>query len=204
MRLWTIQHADVLRIVREDGVFRADRGRCDPDFRDAYAWLRIRVKKRVTGATGRPLIWAWKQPKPDLRRSGHLYEGTPGVRIELEIPDERVLLSDFDGWHFRLNASYLPISGDDMARWHEQNLKRLRELQAKNPEFTVEELNRRIDEPFRDEIEASWERMFDLPLMQTTFCNNGMVSADYEQHIQAVFEYFTDEEIRRVWRFTAR
>jgi hypothetical protein len=204
MRLWTIQHEDVLRIVREKGVFRADGRRCDRDFREAYAWLRQEVRKRVPGATGRPLIWAWKQPKPDLRQSGHLHEGTPGVRIELEIPDERVLLSDFDGWHFRLSSSYLPISAADMERWHEQDRKKLQALQKENPRITTAELNRRIDEDVVDVIEGSWDRVFDLPLMQTAFCDDGMVSKDYEQHIQAVFEYFTTDEIRKVTRFIAR
>jgi len=204
MRLWTLQHENVLNIVREKGVFRADGRRCDRDFRDAYAWIRLQVKKRVSGATGRPLVRAWKQPKPDLRRSGHLYKGTPGVRIELEIPDERVVLSDFDGWHFRLNASYLPISGPDSEAWYEQDRNRLREFQRENPRVTMMELNRRIDEDVREEIESSWQRMFDLPLMQTTFCDDGMVSKDYEQHIQAVFEYFREDEIRKVTHFIAR
>lgn len=204
MRLWTLQHENVLHIVREKGVFRADGRRCDRNFLESYAWLRQEVRKRVSGATGRPLIWAWRQPKPDLRHSGHLIKGTPGVRIELEIPDERVLLSDFDGWHFRLSSSYLPDSAADMESWHEQDRLRLRALQKENPNITVAELNRRIDEPVMDVIEASWERMFDLDLMREAFCNDEMVSADYEQHIQAVFEYFTEDEIRKVTRFTAR
>lgn len=204
MRLWTLQHEDALRIVREKGIFRADGRRCDHDFRDAYVWLRLQVKERIHRAKGRPLTWAWKQPKPDLRRSGHLYTGTPGVRIELEIPDERVLLSDFDGWHFRLNSSYLPISGPDSEAWYEQDRKKLQALQAENPEITTMELNRRIDEDVMDVIESSWQRMFDLSLMQKSFCADDMVSADYEQHIQAVFEYFHEDEIRKVTHFTAR
>jgi len=204
MRLWTLQHENVLRIVQEQGVFRADGRRCDRDFRDAYAWLRQEVKKRVSGAAGRPLIWAWKQPKPDLRRSGHLISGTPGVRLELEIPDERVLLSDFDGWHFRLNSSYLPVSSADMESWHEQDRLKLRALQRENPRITTMELKRRIDEDVMEEIEASWQRMFDLPLMKSAFCTPEMTFEDYEQHIQAVFEYFTVDEIRKVTHFTAR
>ena len=60
-------------------------------------------------------IWAWYQwegsrRKPDLRASGYLPKGEPGVRLELRVADDRVLLSDFDLWHYVLNYWYLPKS----------------------------------------------------------------------------------------------
>lgn len=39
--------------------------------------------------------------------------GTQGVRLEVEIPDAQVLLSDFDLWHYPLNYWYLPDDEED-------------------------------------------------------------------------------------------
>ena len=39
---------------------------------------------------------------------GHLPKGERGVRLELQVADDRVLLSDFDLWHYVLNYWYLP------------------------------------------------------------------------------------------------
>ena len=40
-------------------------------------------------------------------------KGERGVRVELEVADDRVLLSDFDLWHYVLNYWYLPESEKD-------------------------------------------------------------------------------------------
>ena len=57
----------------------------------------------------------WNGPpcRPDLRCSGHLAKGEEGVRLKLECPADRVLLSDFSLWHYVLNYWYLPSSEAD-------------------------------------------------------------------------------------------
>lgn len=58
-------------------------------------------------------IWLWykfsnKEHIPHLRKGSTYFskeDTTPSVRIELSIPDDRVLLSDFSDWHFVLNGS---------------------------------------------------------------------------------------------------
>lgn len=58
-------------------------------------------------------VWAWYQyqderaRRPDLRRSAHAPSGTPLVLIEFELPDDQVLLSDFELWHYVLNDWYV-------------------------------------------------------------------------------------------------
>ena len=55
-------------------------------------------------------IWAWYKycgkNKPDLRKSGHLSKGEVGYRIEVEVDERNVLLTDFSDWH-------LVLSGDE-------------------------------------------------------------------------------------------
>ena len=53
-------------------------------------------------------VWAWhtrdwQHKKPDLRSSDMRHFTEPYVCIELEVPDNEVLLSDFDAWHYVLN-----------------------------------------------------------------------------------------------------
>lgn len=57
-------------------------------------------------------IWAWhlwegSSNRPDMRKSSYAPRGTPIVRIKLDIPENEILLSDFDLWHYVLNHWYL-------------------------------------------------------------------------------------------------
>jgi hypothetical protein len=58
------------------------------------------------------------------------------VLLTIEVPPERVLVSDFMAWHFVLNDDYLPLDEADF-------------------------LMREASPPTRAEIKASWERIFD-------------------------------------------
>jgi hypothetical protein len=60
--------------------------------------------------------------------------GEKGYRIELDVPDELVLLSHFGAWHCVLNDHYLVTSDDELAGM--------------------------FDHP-RHEVEASWLKIFD-------------------------------------------
>ena len=57
--------------------------------------------------------------------------GTPIVLLSIDVPDNRVLLSDFDMWHVILNDGYLPLYGKDD-----------------------------IEDPSEDEKLKSWENVF--------------------------------------------
>lgn len=102
-RLWTIQHVGAWQRARQRRVLSAD-GRFAPHhFRHAYRWMSDQMTLRLPVYRGGYPIWAWLQPKPDLRRVALLPRGQPGVRIEIEAPRESVLLSCFDAWHCILN-----------------------------------------------------------------------------------------------------
>lgn len=82
-------------------------------------------------------VWAWYQwegvrKRPDMRI--HRYagkKGTPVVLQTIDIPDNMVLLSDFDMWHVILNDGYLPL-------------------------YEIDD----IEDPSEDEILKSWENVF--------------------------------------------
>ena len=160
MRLWTFQPERVYEILQKDGIFR-----CEPmlsecitecNFAPAYNWLVAEMKKRV----GEPPvgvkypIWAWhthnwEHKKPDLRLSDFWYS-SPMLCIEIEVPDEQVLLSDEENWHFVLNN--LHISED------EQESNRIESLSYKEYE----------------KIKcASWERIFDIEPFENDWTRKG-------------------------------
>jgi hypothetical protein len=113
MILWTIQReAAALRLERT-GTLWADGRRVCKAYRPAYRWIVAQMGERIgpPPARIRYPIWAWRiwtprSPTPDLRSRGHLPPGTRGVRIEFEAAADRVLASDFDGWHAVLNHPF--------------------------------------------------------------------------------------------------
>lgn len=104
-------------------------------------------------------VWAWKQyrgeaqRRPDLRytKTEFLREEA-GVRLELEVPDELVLLSDFELWHYPLNRWYLPRSEED-ERGFETELQTGGWGKAQFDEFP---------QYFQRRAEKSWISIFDF------------------------------------------
>ncbi len=122
--LWTIQtEAAVLRLQRT-GVLRADGRRICKEHRPAYRWIFGQMRERIGPPPSgvRYPIWAWRiwtprSPKSDLRSRAHLAVGTKGARIEFEAAEDRILESDFDGWHAVLNHPFAAGERDDGGSW---------------------------------------------------------------------------------------
>ncbi|MFO8034331.1 MAG: DUF3841 domain-containing protein [Candidatus Bipolaricaulota bacterium] len=110
MRVWTIQPLEALDRLAAERLLYVEPRHVPQEFRHAYDWMRSQMARRVAGCNGRYPWWGWYSPRPVLRRSGHLPRGTPGVRLELELHVDRVLLSDFDSWHAVLNRGYLALT----------------------------------------------------------------------------------------------
>lgn len=117
MRLWTIQPEALFEQLKVENVVYCDPSKSEflveCDFNKAYNWLAEQMKWRI----GNPPdgvkypIWAWhtlnwRHQKPDLRRIEFRHHDEEQVCIELEIPDEDVLLSDEETWHIVLNDGY--------------------------------------------------------------------------------------------------
>jgi len=86
----------LVECLQRRGVIRGDGRRVCHHFRPAYKWLTGQMHRRVPGYSGAFPVWFWFSPKPDLRQSALLARGERGLRIELELPREVVLLSDFE------------------------------------------------------------------------------------------------------------
>lgn len=114
MRLWSLQPLEIAEKVAAGERFIADPKlaicyNLDKSFTESYHWLVDFMGETITRPQDVAIpIWAWHtnygvQKKPD-RRFGMFKNYDDGdVILELEVPDELVLLTDFDDWHCVLN-----------------------------------------------------------------------------------------------------
>ena len=190
---WTIQDMAAWERLQRTGVLRGDGRRVPAYYRYAYRWMSDQMRLRLSPYHARFPLWGWshwqgiKQCRPDLRASGHLAKGLPGVRIELELPEDSVLLSDFDSWHCVLNHCYLSIN-------EQEDESFVRELERAGVEQTWP-----YPEPFHLRVVSSWQYIFDLEAGDVEW--RGSLS---ERSIQATFWELTIPQIRRADIFRAR
>lgn len=116
------------------------------------------------------------------------------VLLTIEIPEQRVLLSDFDYYHIVLNNMYVPCSEED-----DENFDKV----LKQAGLTYHDLNQKNEDdewkiPFRNIMIQSWNRIFDLEKLASEY--HGSTG----QSIQAFMWEIHLDEIKKVERFIAR
>ena len=187
MVLWTIQPLAVYKIIEKRGIYHCDFSSSWMRYcREQYAWLAVQMRKRI----GNPPhgvqypIWAWYQwegirKKPDLRRE-RWHNGSAGdkfVCMEIDIPDEEVLLSDFDAWSVVLNNGLLSDT----------------EAQDKRIERKYNALSKEKQQIMK---EKNWEGVFDLSPLDNEWRTRG-------DSIQATFWELKRDQIQQVSFFTS-
>ena len=124
-------------------------------------------------------VWAWykqggKRAKPDLRRERWGYG--PGDEeyccIEIDLPNEQVLLSDFDAWSIILNNGLLSESEEEDS---------LLDSQYDSMPSAQQQLFKR----------ENWNRVFDLTPVHCDWIIRG-------EWIQATFWVLKKEDVRSV------
>jgi hypothetical protein len=192
MKLWTMQPAEVYDIIMNDGTFVCDPSKVpEPSFVDRYDFLINKLRERDPSSPNIQYpIWAWyrfnsKEKKPDLRHACYGTRGEKMVCLELDVPDEKVLLSDFDLWHFVLNDWWLDTSvfkDGFTEKEYDQNHEWFKTLS---------------EEEQRREKERSWEIIFNIEPFDSDWIAKG-------QYVQAVFWELKKEYVRKAQFFTAR
>lgn len=161
MRAWTRQHPDVLRTLETTGLYRTDEaairaknGEMADYYLELYRWYVSRGGQVVPVPEGvRFPIWISLTEEVMLQP----VEGT--VMLELEIPDELVLITDAEGWGCRVNYWYLPQNAED-GRRHEAELKRYG-IASESALIQTEKGN--FYPALRRKITDSWDRLFTQP-----------------------------------------
>lgn len=198
MLLWTIQTIEAWETLKNTRTLCCNSKLSEHEFMTAYLWMAEQMRKRLQyRCRYRTLpLWAWYQwegkcrKKPDLRSTGFLPRGHEGVRIEFELNNDEVLLSDFSLWHYVLNYWYLPKSkteGEAFAA----------ELAAR--ELSFYETKPLPDYEYHLRIKQSWERIFDIDWTQ-----DSITSAKKSKSIQACFWELKLGDVKRVDRFIAK
>ena len=197
MKLWSIQTEPAWQSLMQLGVLRVPRDCADRDFVPAYDWMANQMHDRIEHPPPRGVsipIWAWQQydgsqrKRPDLRSAGHLPSGTRGYRIGFTIPEDHVLLSDFEMWHYALNYSFLAPSESDAETFDQLH-----------PNLTCSWHDPPTDQDVDYAIKNSWHRMFDLDW------NDPCISLPKDQKsIQATLWQLEKSWVTTVEEFVAR
>ncbi|MDU5081494.1 DUF3841 domain-containing protein [Tissierella carlieri] len=195
MKIWTIQSIDIWEKLKEEKIVTCDEKLAsylkdeDYSFLEQYNWIRNKMINKIGDSSYKSNIypiWGWyiykgQHKKPDLRRSAHGPSGEQMACIELEIPDKKVLLSDFDLWHYVLNNWYIGDSGNED------------ELDAE-----WEWLDSLPKEERQDLIEKSWDKIFNIK----ECLNNEIYSSG--EYIQGTFWELRLDEVKKVQIFKVR
>ena len=202
MIVWSNLTTDAWDELQRTGHLRASRQHIDADFMPAYIWMAEQMERRLGPRPSKDAmpIWVWWQwwsnrRRPDLRASGHLPKGTRGVRVECKVQDDRVLLSDFELWHYVLNYGYLPKTEKEGEEFE-------KELTAAGLSLTGCSLRNPLpNAEYRQKIEQSWERIFDLTW---TDPDHAIVSRAKDRSIQGTMWELLLDDVIEAKEFTAR
>ena len=203
MVIWSILTRQAWEELQRRGRLRATSCHAEENYMAAYVWMARQMERRLT--TPRPSkkslpVWAWWQwwgdrRRPDLRASGHLPKGVGGVRVECRVADDRVLLSDFELWHYVLNLWYLPRTEKDGEAFEKKLARAGPSLLGCNHQEPLPHAT------LGREMERSWERIFDLSWSDP---GNNIVHPAKDRSIQGTMWELLLDDVVESTEFTAR
>lgn len=187
MHVWLIAQLAVWERLQREKELLYDPGRLPTHLQPFYEWMRQQMAKRLPCYQGHYPWWAWvrwtgAQPMPDLRSwSNELHyfpPEEPMVRLELLLPDQDVLCSDFGSWCLVLFNEYVAQRQTEREHW-----------ESLAPQQRT-----------RERLEHSWEAIFDLDEthwdVEWRRCN--------PIRVQGVFECLRLKDVRKVTHFRCR
>jgi len=189
MRLWMIASVQAVACLQRKGFLICDGRRIPRGFRPAYSWMVERMRERIGPPPSgvRYPLWAWARWSPERARPDLRALRSPGgveryARLEIDIPDEHLLLSDFNAWHFVLNGWYLSDTEAEDAAFD-------KELNAAAVSWGWP-----YPEPFRTKVLTSWLRIFDLD----RFADPLWREVPARRSVQAAFWRLERAQVRRI------
>lgn len=153
IRLYSLQHKKAWYTLQRSGVLTIENENLiEPDFLPAYRWMIGQMAKRIPNFSGHYPVWGWL--RKGYRTNAQKWDEPQNlVLLTMEVPRERVLLSDFGVWHFVLNCHLL---GDEICDTitYEQKKKSWERIFSQGPpdEGWFNEWQACIDQVFLNEI----------------------------------------------------
>lgn len=172
----TVQPLHIYQQMRKDGFYFGNEKHVWPEFKSAYAWMMEQMKERIPNYDGSTYpVWLWNK-MPDRNRPALLPPGQKGVILTLDIPEEDILWSCFDSWHYVLNKWILTQ--------------------------TEEEDNRLEEEGYSEEqMIATWSNIFDFDWLKSADQEWVGFNPDYLQGVTPRIEM---KNVIKVTRFIAK
>ena len=138
MIVWTVQPRAALDRIASGGTFR-----CRPELsynlskadslQGPYRWLMERMREKIGPEPAGVVspIWAWhtwnfRRECPDTESAAFLKRTEEKVLLTLDIPENALVLTDFDGWQFVMMNAY--VSAEATKEAYEALEKRLDSL----------------------------------------------------------------------------
>lgn len=198
MILWIILKTPAYKALKKNKVLKGDWRRIDDrSFLPAYKWMASQMVARGIMEKSQSFLWAWhtfddEHRMPDFRtehfRSQLKYHKIM-YRVAFKIPDNQVLLSDYEMWHFVLSGHYISLNEKEWDRVY--------------PDFLFDKKKKKLSWPdcgttTEAEVKKSWEHIFDLNFSEKT---------DPDWHtsyvgIQACFLELKLEWVKKIEKFT--
>ena len=189
MKLWTIQGIEIYERLKRDGITYCLRPEFGDDllYANAYKWMAKQMRQRIGEPPLKSIeypMWAWyqydsaKRNKPP--RSPKDFSEDLSVLMEIEMPEQELLLSDFSTWHHVLNQ--LPL--DD----YNSIIKITDDLNKKAGKLLSFD---DYDSTLQKRIEKSWEAIFDINRRDVVFGKQHKKN----KSIQATFWALREENV---------
>ena len=194
MKVYTIQRVAFYEELMRDGIVYCNlESHWCQDCRVQYDWMANQMRKRI-GEPPFPEIkypvWVWlqynsrKDPVPPMSPKDIHPEENEAVMLELEVPDDEVLLSDLDLWLLPLNSWSISGKREDKLLY-----KELGEYENTHGKcYQMHEYPPTI----RQKILDSWERVFDLDIHDRYIAT----SKRQNRSIQGTIWYLREEWIK--------
>lgn len=190
MRIWTIQSWQVWELLQKKRMIyvQEDHKEYEGYIPVAYRWLKKQLKRRLPNYSGHLPWWAHCK-KPDLRCHRHaLQKGETEVRLELEIADELILLFPCWAWDTIFRQDYLAATRKEYEDWN----KKLRGAVPDEDTWP-------LPQPWRSQLKASWQRLFDIDLPVQNWGKGWLFPRS--KSMEGVFEALRLEDVQKVTIF---
>lgn len=200
MKLVTFQKKEVANLLEKNGRFCVSQefvtsGNYD-FFAPAYSWMIDKMNKRIKNRCQDSVfpIWCWRNELDDLYDIDYqefFPKGTEVAKISLNVDSEDVLLSDYDGYHYVLNNSFLGETESAENIFNDKNIKIFEErFKSLNSKIVVHSVMHKIR---AKAIKKSWDRCLDLDKL--LWFHHGDKS---KRHIQGTIWEIRKEQVEKI------
>jgi len=165
------------KVLRQHGWLGPDVAQISEHYRHSYDWMRWRMAEKIPTYGGRYPIWFWAMDS-NIGIAYHQDGTRYTVMLQLAIPREFALLSDFDGWHAVLNTAptyhiLCPGCGERGCRNCEtRGIETMMDAEFR---FFLPNCTR------GDDVDESWQRISPTALRRITSGSNGWDTI-FDQH----------------------